>query len=54
VASAKRGGGRAPPPLLQFGRTGDDSFALDYCYPLTGLQAVVVALTALDGKLTCE
>jgi len=47
-------GGSAPTPILQFGRCGDDAFALDYSHPLTGLQAVVIALTALDGKLTCE
>ena len=54
VGDAARAGATKPRPLLQFGRAGDDAFALDYCHPLTGLQAVVIALTALDGKLTCE
>jgi hypothetical protein len=40
--------------LLQFGKTGPDSFSLDYRAPLSGLAAFGLALTALDGKLACE
>jgi len=51
------GGGGSPstrPILLQFGKTGPDSFSLDYRAPLSGLAAFGLALTALDGKLACE
>jgi tubby-related protein 1 len=40
--------------LLQFGRVGDDSFTLDYQFPVTPLQAFAVALASLDPKLGCE
>ena len=40
--------------LLQFGRIGDDSFTLDYQFPVTPLQAFAVALASLDPKLGCE
>jgi len=37
-------------PLLQFGRTGDDEFSLDYSYPFNGLQAFAVAISSLTPK----
>ena len=40
--------------LLQFGKTGKDSFSLDVRGPLTPLQGFLICLTALDGKLACE
>ena len=40
--------------LLQFGKTGRDSFSMDVRGPLTPLQGFLICLTALDGKLACE
>jgi len=40
--------------ILQFGRTGDDTFTLDFEHPMTPLQAFAVALTSFDAKLACE
>jgi len=37
--------------VLQFGKCGPDSFALDFSHPLTPLQAFGIALTSVDGKL---
>ena len=57
MVAAGGGGGHnsaSPPVLLQFGKTGPDSFSLDYRAPLSGLAAFGLALTALDGKLACE
>jgi len=39
---------------MQFGRTGDDSFSLDFQFPFSALQAFSVALSSFDGKLACE
>lgn len=40
--------------LLQFGKTGNDSFSMDVRGPLTPLQGFLICLTALDGKLARE
>ncbi|XP_006860625.1 PREDICTED: tubby-related protein 1 [Chrysochloris asiatica] len=40
--------------VLQFGRVAEDSFTLDYRYPLCALQAFAIALSSFDGKLACE
>lgn len=40
--------------VMQFGRVAEDSFTLDYSYPLCALQAFSVALSSFDSKLACE
>eukprot|EP01059_Diplonema_ambulator_P004560 TRINITY_DN14276_c0_g1_i4.p1 TRINITY_DN14276_c0_g1~~TRINITY_DN14276_c0_g1_i4.p1 ORF type:complete len:361 (+),score=88.68 TRINITY_DN14276_c0_g1_i4:149-1084(+) len=40
--------------LVQFGKIGSDKFTLDFQYPVNGLQAFAIALTAFDNKLACE
>jgi tubby-related protein 1 len=35
--------------ILQFGRTGQDTFALDVFYPLTPIEAFSIALTTFDA-----
>ncbi|CAI5777488.1 Tubby-like protein [Podarcis lilfordi] len=40
--------------VLQFGRVADDTFTLDYNYPLCAVQAFAIALSSFDGKLACE
>eukprot|EP00756_Hemistasia_phaeocysticola_P022683 Hpha_TRINITY_DN15848_c4_g22::TRINITY_DN15848_c4_g22_i1::g.189060::m.189060 len=40
--------------LVQFGKVGPDRFNLDFQYPICGLQAFAIALTAFDNKLACE
>jgi len=39
---------------IQFGRIDDNTFALDFQYPFSPLQAFSVALTSLDRKFACE
>ena len=39
---------------LQFGRTGDQDFNLDFQWPVSPVQAFAVALTSLDNKFACE
>lgn len=39
---------------MQFGRTADDIFTMDFRYPLCALQAFQIALSSFDGKLACE
>jgi hypothetical protein len=34
---------------VQFGRTGEDSFALDVQFPVTPLQALLLALSACEA-----
>mmetsp|Transcript_27289 Transcript_27289/g.33132 ORF Transcript_27289/g.33132 Transcript_27289/m.33132 type:complete len:494 (+) Transcript_27289:271-1752(+) len=36
--------------VLQFGKCGDDVYALDFSHPLTPLQAFGIALSSVDGK----
>eukprot|EP00756_Hemistasia_phaeocysticola_P025091 Hpha_TRINITY_DN15987_c2_g9::TRINITY_DN15987_c2_g9_i1::g.72328::m.72328 len=40
--------------LLQLGKVGPDAFTLDFQYPMCGLQAFGIALTAFDPKLGVE
>ncbi|XP_038604690.1 tubby-related protein 1 [Tachyglossus aculeatus] len=40
--------------VLQFGRVAEDTFTLDYRYPLCALQGFAIALSSFDGKLACE
>eukprot|EP01063_Lacrimia_lanifica_P037221 TRINITY_DN757_c1_g3_i1.p1 TRINITY_DN757_c1_g3~~TRINITY_DN757_c1_g3_i1.p1 ORF type:complete len:388 (+),score=132.57 TRINITY_DN757_c1_g3_i1:85-1248(+) len=40
--------------LVQFGKVFSDKFTLDFQYPITGLQAFCIALTAFDNKLACD
>jgi tubby-related protein 1 len=40
--------------LMQFGKVDGDKFTLDFQYPVSGLQAFAIALSAFDGKLACE
>lgn len=35
--------------VLQFGRTGEDSFILDVVHPFTPVEAFGIALTAFDA-----
>ena len=39
---------------LQFGRTGEDTFTMDYQYPLTCIQAFGIALSSFHGKFGSE
>lgn len=40
--------------VVQFGKVDDDLFTLDFRYPLSPLQAFLIALSSLDRKLACE
>lgn len=40
--------------LMQFGKKGNDTFAMDFQYPLSPLQAFAICLSALDNKYACE
>jgi tubby-related protein 1 len=40
--------------ILQFGKTGKDSFSMDYQYPLSAIQAFGIVLSSFDAKLACE
>uniref|UniRef100_A0A1B0GLD9 Protein king tubby n=2 Tax=Lutzomyia longipalpis TaxID=7200 RepID=A0A1B0GLD9_LUTLO len=40
--------------VMQFGRTSEDIFTMDFRYPLCALQAFAIALSSFDGKLACE
>ncbi|XP_046907603.1 tubby-related protein 1-like isoform X3 [Hypomesus transpacificus] len=40
--------------VMQFGRVADDTFTLDYKYPMCAVQAFALALSSFDGKLACE
>jgi tubby-related protein 1 len=40
--------------LLQFGRTGKDTFSLDVQWPLSPFQAFSLALSSFDSKLGCD
>lgn len=40
--------------VMQFGRTSEDVFTMDFRYPLCALQAFAIALSSFDGKLACE
>jgi hypothetical protein len=40
--------------ILQFCRTGADTFTMDFQYPLCPLQAIGMVLTSFDAKIACE
>ncbi|XP_048840216.1 tubby-related protein 1 isoform X2 [Brienomyrus brachyistius] len=40
--------------IMQFGRVADDTFTLDYSYPLCAVQAFAIALSSFHGKLACD
>ena len=40
--------------ILQFGRVDKDHFTMDYCWPLSALQAFQICLSSFDYKLACE
>ncbi|NWH66006.1 TULP3 protein, partial [Geococcyx californianus] len=40
--------------VMQFGRVAQDTFTLDYSYPLCALQAFAIGLSSFDSKLACE
>ncbi|XP_017027345.1 protein king tubby isoform X1 [Drosophila kikkawai] len=40
--------------VMQFGRTSEDVFTMDFRYPLCAMQAFAIALSSFDGKIACE
>jgi tubby and related proteins len=40
--------------LLQFARTSENSFILDFKFPFSPQQAVSIALSSIDNKIACE
>ncbi len=40
--------------VMQFGKVADNTFSLDFQYPLCPLQAFGIAITSLDVKLACQ
>jgi tubby-related protein 1 len=40
--------------ILQFGRSGDDIFIMDFKFPFTPLQAFAVCLSSIDKKYGCQ
>ncbi|CAG8515838.1 2967_t:CDS:2 [Funneliformis caledonium] len=40
--------------IMQFGRVEEDTFTMDFMYPMCPLQAFAIALTSFDAKLACE
>ena len=40
--------------VLQFGKVGDNSFTMDFTYPMSALQAFSICLSSFDHKLACE
>ena len=40
--------------VLQFGKCSDDTFTMDYCYPMCALQAFAICMSSFDHKLACE
>ena len=39
---------------MQFGRINEDTFALDFQYPFSPLQAFAISLSSLDKKFACD
>lgn len=39
--------------ILQFGKVGEDIFTMDFCWPMSALQAFMLCLTSFDSKLGC-
>ncbi|TPX63290.1 hypothetical protein SpCBS45565_g06711 [Spizellomyces sp. 'palustris'] len=40
--------------IMQFGRVSEDTFTVDFQYPMSCIQAFAIALTSFDAKLACE
>jgi len=40
--------------VMQFGRIDEETFAMDFKYPLSPLQAFGLCLSSLDSKFACE
>ncbi|CAD7698850.1 unnamed protein product [Ostreobium quekettii] len=40
--------------VLQFGKIGEDTFTMDFMWPMSALQAFAICLTSFDSKLACE
>lgn len=40
--------------IMQFGKIEQDTFTMDFRYPLSPVQAFGIALTSFDAKLACE
>ncbi|KAK0395844.1 hypothetical protein QR680_001460 [Steinernema hermaphroditum] len=40
--------------VMQFGRTSEESFTMDFKYPLSPLQAFGIAMSSFHNKLACE
>ncbi|XP_064391617.1 tubby-related protein 3-like [Halichondria panicea] len=40
--------------VMQFGRISEDTFTLDYSFPMCALQAFSIVLSSFDSKLACE
>ena len=40
--------------VLQFGRIAENTFTLDYNFPMCALQAFAIALSSFDSKIACE
>ena len=40
--------------VLQFGRTGDNEFSMDFQFPISGYQAFATVLSSFDRKVACD
>eukprot|EP00050_Salpingoeca_kvevrii_P018871 m.79535 g.79535 ORF g.79535 m.79535 type:complete len:422 (-) comp8186_c0_seq1:226-1491(-) len=40
--------------IMQFGRVDQQSFSMDFQFPMSAIQAFAIALSSFDGKLACE
>lgn len=40
--------------VLQFGRVDDNTFTMDFQYPMSAIQAFAICLSSFDNKLVCE
>ena len=40
--------------IVQFGRIGEDTFTMDYQYPMSAVQAFAICLSSFDSKKACE
>jgi len=38
---------------MQFGKSEDNTFALDFKYPFSPLQAFAIAISAMDTRIGC-
>lgn len=53
-ALTQRAGAAQDRVILQFGKCSDDTFTMDYAYPLCAMQAFAICLSSFDHKLACE